>query len=97
MKTVLDDAGRIELPDFVRAQLGVKPGDVLSLEEVNGKWLIKPAGSSSTIRPAATDGDDFNWEDLDYLSVPLKRAKQVVVQIEHRGKLQPPVHDLDEA
>ena len=30
MITILDDTGRLELPDFIQAQLGVKPGDVLA-------------------------------------------------------------------
>lgn len=46
MKTLLDDAGRIQLPDFVQAQLGIKPGDELALVEENGKWLIKVLGTS---------------------------------------------------
>ncbi len=96
LKTLLDDAGRMELPDFVQAQLGVKPGDELALEEENGKWFIKPAALSLPSSTADTDDDDLNWQDLDYHPVPLKRAKQVAVQIEHRGKLQPMAHDLDE-
>ena len=32
MKTTLDQTGRIELPDSVRAQLGVKAGDEVLLE-----------------------------------------------------------------
>ncbi len=28
MQTVLDTAGRIQLPDFVRTELGVSPGDL---------------------------------------------------------------------
>jgi bifunctional DNA-binding transcriptional regulator/antitoxin component of YhaV-PrlF toxin-antitoxin module len=120
MKTLLDDAGRIQLPDFVQAQLGVKPGDELALEEENGRWLIKlvgtsvtspreplsshgaseegraPAQRSSASPPADTDDDDLNWEALDYDPVALKRARQVAVRIERRGKLQPMAHDLDE-
>lgn len=87
MKTLLDNSGRIQLPDFVQAQLGVKPGDELALEEENGKWLIKVAD---------TDDDDLNWEELDYGPVPLRRTSQVAVQIELRGRLQPLAHDLDE-
>jgi hypothetical protein len=108
------------LPDYVQAQLGVKPGDELALEEENGKWVIKPARLSATNphqslssqafsdegplpaqrptanSPADNDADDLNWEELDYDPVPLKRARQVTVHIEHRGRLQPPAHDLDE-
>ena len=96
MNTLLDGVGRIKLPDFVQADLGVKPGDELTLIEENGRWLIK-ASASSPARPTATaDGEDLNWEDLGYDPVPLKRGGQVAVQFERRGRLQPMAHDLDE-
>ena len=50
MKTLLDDTGRIEVPDFVRAKLGVKPGDELALDEENGKWFIRLANPSQSPR-----------------------------------------------
>ena len=96
MRILLDHAGRIELPELVKAQLGVKPGDELALEKENGKWFIKPVAFSSSSPPAATGGDDLSWEELDYDPVPLKRASQVAIQIEQRGKLQPMAHDLEE-
>jgi bifunctional DNA-binding transcriptional regulator/antitoxin component of YhaV-PrlF toxin-antitoxin module len=43
MKAVLDEAGRIELPDAVRLQLGVKPGDEVLLEARAGEWVLKSA------------------------------------------------------
>jgi bifunctional DNA-binding transcriptional regulator/antitoxin component of YhaV-PrlF toxin-antitoxin module len=43
MKTTLDDHGRIELPLPVQAQLGLKAGDEVLLEEHAGQWLIKAA------------------------------------------------------
>jgi hypothetical protein len=49
-----------------------------------------------TVRPAANEGDDLNWEDLDYVSVPLGTTRQVLVRVERRGKLQPMRYDLDE-
>ena len=96
MKTLLDDAGRIHLPVSVQTQLGVKPGDELTLEEENGKWLIKPVELSADGSPLGNTDDDLNWEDLDYKSVPLKRSRDVAVRIERRGKLQPMAHNLDE-
>lgn len=96
MKTLLDDAGRIQLPDFVQAQLGVKPGDELALEEENGKWLIKAASLTSAGSPTAANGEDLSWENLDYEPVPLEGPRQVTIKIERRGRLQPPAHDLDE-
>jgi bifunctional DNA-binding transcriptional regulator/antitoxin component of YhaV-PrlF toxin-antitoxin module len=50
MKTLVDDAGRIQLPDLVQAQLGVKPGDELDWEEEDGRWFLGPA-SSRPVRP----------------------------------------------
>ena len=115
MRTSLDDAGRIVLPEFVRAQLGVKSGDELALEEENGKWFITPARPSASVpneslnsgdarreassppgHPLADAHDDhLEWEDLDYDAVPLERAGQVTVLIQHRGQLKPMTHDLD--
>jgi AbrB family looped-hinge helix DNA binding protein len=43
MKTIVDEAGRIQLPEDVRAQLGVKPGDELELEARAGEWVLKSA------------------------------------------------------
>ena len=53
MKTFLDDTGRIVLPGLMQAQLGVKPGDELTLEEKNGKWFIQP------VKAAPEDGQRF--------------------------------------
>jgi AbrB family looped-hinge helix DNA binding protein len=47
MRVFLDDAGRIELPNSVQAQLGIKPGDELALEDLNGQWVIKPVSDSA--------------------------------------------------
>lgn len=115
MRTSLDNAGRIELPEFVRAQLGVKSGDELALEEENGKWFITPArpsandpieslnsgdarseASSPLGHPLADAHDDhLDWEDLDCDAVPLERAGQVTVLIQHRGQLKPITPDLN--
>ena len=45
MKTTLDQTGRIELPDFVQAQLGVKAGDEVLLENHGGQWVLMGARS----------------------------------------------------
>ena len=55
MKTSVDDTGRIQLPDEVRAQWGVKPGDELAWEEQNGRWFLEPA-RSSPIEPEQSSG-----------------------------------------
>ncbi len=47
MKTIVDDAGRIQLPENVRAQLGVKPGDEILLEAHAGEWILKSANSAT--------------------------------------------------
>ncbi len=92
MKTSLDGAGRILLPHLVQTQLGVKPGDELALEEVNGQWLLKPVTSSADLHES-----DLNWEELDYRSVPPSPSGRVTIQIEQRGKLIPMAHDLGDA
>jgi hypothetical protein len=47
MKTVLDDAGRIQLSQDVQARLGVRPGDEVVLEERAGEWVIRPANATA--------------------------------------------------
>ena len=95
MKTSIDSAGRIQLPVYLQSQLGVKPGDEITLEKENGNWLIKPVMSSADGLPNAYDDDDLNWEEIEYMSVPPSRLRQVAVQIRHRGRLKPLAHDLD--
>lgn len=91
MTTSLDEAGRILLPPLVQSKLGVKPGDELALQEVNGQWLLKPVTNM-----ANPEDDDLNWEELDYRSVQASPLGQVTVRIEQRGKLLPMAHDLDD-
>lgn len=91
MTTSLDEAGRILLPPLVQSQLGVKPGDELALQEVNGQWLLKRVTTA-----ADPHDDDLNWAELDYRSIPSSPSGQVTVRIEQRGKLMPIAHDLDE-
>ncbi len=91
MTTSLDESGRIVLPQRVRSQLGIKPGDQVTLEEVNGEWLLRPVTDVAGIRD-----HDLNWEELDYQPMPLDPSARVTVQIEQRGKLAPMAHDLDE-
>lgn len=91
MTTSIDEAGRILLPQLVRSQLGVKPGDELALQEMNGQWFLKPVTSA----PALHD-DDLNWKDLGYDPVPLPPSAQVTIRIEQRGKLLPMAHELDD-
>ena len=112
MKALIDELGRVELPDFVRTQLGVRPGDTLSLDEQDGKWFLQPlsrfAGSETGARnvvpssvqarpePLLTSSDDLSWEDLDYVPVPLKPVAQISVRIEPAGSMKPIPHELDE-
>jgi hypothetical protein len=61
------------------------------------KGITLPQGRVEvTVRPAASEADDLSWEDLDYAPMRLKPTKQVLVKIQHRGKMQPMRHDLDE-
>jgi AbrB family looped-hinge helix DNA binding protein len=45
MKTVVDEGGRIQLPQDVQARLGVRPGDEVVLEERAGEWVLRPANA----------------------------------------------------
>ena len=89
--TSLDEAGRILLPQLVRSQLGVEPGDELALQEVNGQWFLKPATTTADLHD-----DDLNWQELDYGSISPNPSTQVMVRSEQRGKLTPMAHDLDD-
>jgi bifunctional DNA-binding transcriptional regulator/antitoxin component of YhaV-PrlF toxin-antitoxin module len=89
IKTSLDDAGRIQLPQAVQTQLGLKPGDELALREVNGHWFLKPIR-----RSVGVHDEDLSWEELEYDPAPLRRMGQAAVRIEQRGKLMPTAYDL---
>jgi len=47
MKSVIDETGRIQLPEEVRLQLGVKPGDQVILEPRAGEWVLRSAQAST--------------------------------------------------
>jgi bifunctional DNA-binding transcriptional regulator/antitoxin component of YhaV-PrlF toxin-antitoxin module len=47
VKTTLDSQGRIQLPDAVQSQLGVKPGDDLLLTQQDAQWVIVPKGDAA--------------------------------------------------
>lgn len=70
--------------------MGVKPGDKLALQKVNGEWFLKP------IAPAADLHDDLSWGELHYGSIPPDPCGHMTIRIEQRGKLTPTAHDLDE-
>jgi bifunctional DNA-binding transcriptional regulator/antitoxin component of YhaV-PrlF toxin-antitoxin module len=90
MTTSIDEAGRILLPQLVQSQLGVKPGDELALQEVNGQWFLK------AVTTAADLHDDLNWEELEYGPIPPSPSGQVTLRVEQRGKLMPMAHNLDD-
>src|SRR5688572_12648796 len=99
MKTLLDQTGRIRVPDLVQRQLGVKVGDELAWEEEGGRWFVKPgrpAAATSEVEPAAAAEEDLDWEELDYTSVPLRSAGSFVVRFECRGALKPMIHNLED-
>ena len=50
MNAIVDPSGRIELPDALRAQWGLKSGDRIVIEEENGRWVIKPAAGAEPVR-----------------------------------------------
>ena len=60
MKALLDDTGRIRVPDRVQADLGVKGGDELAWEEENGRWFLEAAGSKSAGAERASGPDDMS-------------------------------------
>jgi bifunctional DNA-binding transcriptional regulator/antitoxin component of YhaV-PrlF toxin-antitoxin module len=89
--TSIDEAGRIPLPQLVQSQLGVKPGDKLTLRELNGQWLLNRVTTVTD-----SHDDDLGWEELNYAPIPPNPLGQVTARIERRGKLKPMAHDLDD-
>ncbi len=49
MKTRLDPEGRIQLPDALQTQLGVKPGDDLFVERQDAQWVICAEGGTAAL------------------------------------------------
>jgi AbrB family looped-hinge helix DNA binding protein len=49
MVTVVDEAGRIQLPEDVRAQFGVGPGDPVILEPRAGEWVLKSVHATTAL------------------------------------------------
>lgn len=47
MKAVVDEAGRIHLPEDLRRELGVKAGDEVVLEARAGEWVLRSAHAQS--------------------------------------------------
>jgi AbrB family looped-hinge helix DNA binding protein len=49
METTLDKFGRIVIPKRVRDDLGLKPGAVFKIEQVNQKILMKPVNEEPRV------------------------------------------------
>ena len=43
VKMTIDQVGRILLPEDLRRQLGIRPGDEVVLEERSGDWVMRSA------------------------------------------------------
>jgi AbrB family looped-hinge helix DNA binding protein len=50
MRATIDDAGRILLPEDVRLQLGVEPGDDVVLEKQGEQWVIRRPHENAGLR-----------------------------------------------
>ena len=50
MNVIVDPSGRVELPDALLAQWGLKSGDQIVIEEENGRWVIRPALGVEPVR-----------------------------------------------
>lgn len=49
MQTRLDKFGRVIIPKSVRQKLGLKPGEILELEEEGEKIVIKPSHKKGSL------------------------------------------------
>jgi len=50
METTLDKFGRIIIPKQIRDHLGLKAGEILQVEELENKVLLKPVKEESSLR-----------------------------------------------
>lgn len=50
MNLTVDASGRIELPEAMRTQLGLKAGDHVAIEEDEGRWIIKAGETENLLR-----------------------------------------------
>ena len=97
MKATLDQGGRIELPAVVQVELGVKPGDELSFEPLEGAWVIRLVAKAGNPNDSAAADDDLNWPELEYDSLSPTRVGEATVEFEHRGRLKPMPIELDQS
>jgi AbrB family looped-hinge helix DNA binding protein len=47
METTLDEFGKILIPEQIRQDLGIRPGTVLKIEELDSGILLRPEASES--------------------------------------------------
>ena len=52
MTVTIDEQGRIVLPELIRDRFGLQPGDEISFEERDGRWVMI----------AQRSGTHFYWE-----------------------------------
>lgn len=97
MKATLDQGGRIELPAVVQLELGVKPGDELSFEPLEGAWVIRLVAKAGNPSVSVAEDDDLNWPELEYESLSPRRVGEATVEFEYRGRLKPLPIDLDQS
>ncbi len=97
MKATLDQGGRVELPAVVQVELGVKPGDELSFEQLEGDWVIRPVAKADDSNDADAADDELNWPELEYESLSPRRVGKASVKFEYRGPLKPMPIELDES
>ncbi|MCI0420051.1 MAG: hypothetical protein L0387_14910 [Acidobacteria bacterium] len=49
MKVVLDEEGKIQLPEAVKSQLRLRPGDPVSLEQHEEEWILRRFNSEAPL------------------------------------------------
>ncbi len=49
METILDKFGRVVIPKEIRDHLGLKPGEVLQIERLEGEVMLKPLREESLL------------------------------------------------
>ncbi len=79
-KLIVTQRGQITLPAGVRKRMGIKEGDVLTLEERSGEMVIRP---TAVLDVELFSGDEIaRWDDVDRLGSAarariLKKARKI--------------------
>ena len=62
MKTTMDDAGRVTIPEELRSKFGLKSGESIEIESDGSRILLKPESHLDQNKPDLSEEDCLEWE-----------------------------------